>query len=61
MGHALHGGRARADDAYFLVGEIGHECARGIASGVLVVPAASVEGVPLEFLDTLKAGQLRYM
>ncbi len=58
MRHALHGGRAGADDADALVGKTG-ETAFGIAAGVGVIPAAGVEAVALETFDAGNAGQLR--
>ena len=48
---ALHRGRAGADDADALVGELRHRRALGVAAGVVVVPPARVEGVAGERLD----------
>ena len=55
---ALHGGCAGADDADALVGQVRHRHAGPVAAGVRVVPAARVEGVAGEGLDSGDAGQL---
>ena len=57
VGHALHRGRAGADDADALVAQAG-EVAVGVAAGVVVVPAAGVERVPAERLDAGDRRQL---
>ena len=57
IGHALHRGGAGADDADPLVAQAG-EVAVGIAAGVVVVPAAGVEGMALEIADARDPGQL---
>ena len=44
-----------------LVGELVERRAVGIAAGVVVVPAAGVEGMALEALDAGNARQLRHM
>ena len=48
VGHALDGGRARADDRDSLVGEPVERCAGRVPAGVVVVPAARVERVARE-------------
>ena len=57
VGHALHGGGAGADDADPLVADPVQAAQHG-AAGVLIVPAAGVEGVALEGLDAGDARQL---
>ena len=61
MGDTLHGGSASTDDAYPLVRKPGHGPAGRVAAGVVVVPAAGVEAVPLEGLDPRDTWQLRSM
>src|SRR6266436_1372270 len=50
MRDALDRGRAGPDDADALVPQL-VQAAGGIAAGIVIVPAARVEGVSLEFLD----------
>ena len=57
MGYALHGGGARADDANALARQAG-QVAFGVATGVVVVPAAGVEAVALERVDAGNPRQL---
>ena len=58
VGHGLDRRRAGADHADALVGEL-REAARRVAAGVLIVPAARMERMPLEFAESRNAGQLR--
>ena len=60
MRHDLHRGGARADDPHRLVTEP-IEPAFGAAAGIIIVPAAGVEGVARERLDAGNAGQFRAM
>src|SRR5271167_2390590 len=57
MRHALDGGRAGADYGDALVAEL-MQIPVGITAGVSVIPAAGVEGMPLEGVDALNAGEL---
>ena len=59
MRDALHRRGAGPDDADPLVGQAGHQAARRVASGVLVVPAAGVERMALKGLDSRDARQFR--
>ena len=61
MRHALHGGGAGTDDADALVGKLVHARARGITAGVIVIPAAGVERMPLEGLDAGNAREFRHV
>ena len=45
-----------ADDGDPLVAELRERRAQGIAAGVVIVPAAGVEGMALEALDARNAG-----
>src|SRR3569623_2779766 len=56
MRHALHGGRAGADDADALVGEPRQPAFRA-AAGVAVVPAAGMEAMSFKTPDAGNAGQ----
>src|SRR5512144_758580 len=57
MRHALHGSSAGADDADALVRQLFHQRARRATAGVIVIPTAGVERVPLEGLDAFDAGK----
>src|SRR5262249_39124081 len=57
MRHALDSRRARPDDGYAFVRQVGQP-AGCVAAGVLVVPTASMESVTLEVLDTGNRRQL---
>ena len=57
MRHALNRRRAGADDPDPLAGQARQAAVRGPA-GIVVVPTAGVEGMPLEGLDAGNAGQL---
>src|SRR5271166_6268016 len=57
MRHALYRGRAGPYDRDALVREL-VQFTSGVAAGVIVVPAAGVEGVPLVAVDSRDAGQL---
>ena len=56
--HALHGGRAGADDADHLVLQARQPAFRP-AARIGIIPAARMEAVPLERLHARNAGQLR--
>ena len=58
MGDALNGSRAGADDADPFVPEV-RQIAVAVTTGVAIVPAAGVERIALERIDTRNAGQLR--
>src|SRR5690348_242565 len=60
MRHALHRGRAGADDADALVLETG-EAAMAVAARIVIVPTAGVKGMALERLDAGNAGELGTM
>ena len=60
VGDALDGGGAGADDADALVPQA-RQVAVAVAARVGVIPAAGVEGLPLEVLDARDPGQLRAM
>ena len=57
MRNALHGGSAGADNADALVAEP-VQPPFAAATGVIVVPAAGMEGVALEMVDAGNSGQL---
>ena len=59
--HRLHAGRPGADDRHALVGQLLHQPALRVAAGIVIVPAAGVEGVALEGLDAGNAGQLGHV
>src|SRR6185312_8495699 len=61
MRHALHGSGAGADDADALVLQLLHQRALGVAAGVVIIPPAGVERMPLEGLDTFDAGKFWHM
>ena len=61
VGDALHRRGAGADDADPLVGQLVHRRPDRVAAGVVVVPAAGVEGVALEVLEAGDAGELRHV
>jgi len=61
MRDALHRRGAGADDGDPLVAELRERRAQGIAAGVVIVPAAGVEGMALEGLDARYAGQLGHV
>src|SRR5579863_4756105 len=50
MRDALDRGRARPDDSHAFVSEL-MQAAGGIAAGIVIIPAAGVERMPLELLD----------
>ena len=57
VGNALHRSRARADNGDAFIGQPA-EIALRVAAGIVVVPAAGVEGMTLEASDAGDAGQL---
>ena len=61
MGHALYRRGASADDGHALVPKLLQGRAEGIAPGVVVIPAAGVEGMALKTLDARDTRQLRHV